>query len=334
MVYDINGYKPIPTGTTGGWERLADEAPVIGGAMGTIFDCYVIREEGIFKMWFSWRPAQAIMYTTSPDGLTWELPTVALLRDLNSDWQCEEVSRPTLVKKDGIYHMWYTGHGLENGIPTTSIGYAVSSDGIHWERPYPNPVMKGEIPWEKRMIWCPHVIYEPEEKVYKMWYSGGAQPGSIECQAIGYATSSDGIHWQRDLRNPIFEANNDCQWEMYKVSASYVWKRDGWYYMTYLGSDSDMRAQNGLARSRDGITNWERHPSNPIVAGTEGKWDCQGICKLTVIEVEDGYMGWYNGFNNTIEEMGVVKHTGFDLGFDQPNERGGRKYYPKINRVD
>ena len=50
MVYDINGYKPIPTGTTGGWERLADEAPVIGGAMGTIFDCYVIREEGIFKM--------------------------------------------------------------------------------------------------------------------------------------------------------------------------------------------------------------------------------------------------------------------------------------------
>ena len=26
MVYDINGYKPIPTGTTGGWERLADEA--------------------------------------------------------------------------------------------------------------------------------------------------------------------------------------------------------------------------------------------------------------------------------------------------------------------
>lgn len=143
MVYDINGYKPIPTGTTGGWERLADEAPVIGGAMGTIFDCYVIREEGIFKMWFSWRPAQAIMYTTSPDGLTWELPTVALLRDLNSDWQCEEVSRPTLVKKDGIYHMWYTGHGLENGIPTTSIGYAVSSDGIHWERPYPNPVMKG-----------------------------------------------------------------------------------------------------------------------------------------------------------------------------------------------
>ena len=57
-------------------------------------------------------------------------------------------------------------------------------------------------------------------------------------------------------------------------------------------------------------------------------------CKLTVIEVEDGYMGWYNGFNNTIEEMGVVKHTGFDLGFDQPDERGGRKYYPKINRVD
>lgn len=90
MVYDINGYKPIPTGTTGGWERLADKEPVIGGAMGTIFDCYVIREEGLFKMWFSWRPAQAIMYTTSLDGLNWELPTVALLRDFDSPWQSEE----------------------------------------------------------------------------------------------------------------------------------------------------------------------------------------------------------------------------------------------------
>ena len=45
-------------------------------------------------------------------------------------------------------------------------------------------------------------------------------------------------------------------------------------------------------------------------------------------------MGWYNGFNNTIEEMGVVKHKGFDLGFSDANERGERKYYPKMNWVD
>ena len=108
MIYDVNGYKPIPTGTTGGWKRIADEKPAIGGAMGTIFDCYVIREDGLFKMWYSWRPAKAIMYTTSSDGIHWELPIVALLRDFSLPWQCEEVSRPTLIKKDGLYSVSYT----------------------------------------------------------------------------------------------------------------------------------------------------------------------------------------------------------------------------------
>lgn len=338
MEFNKNSYKPVPSGTTGGWKRLSDQAPVLGGVMGTVFDCYVIVEDGLYKMWFSWRPAKAIMYTTSEDGLSWEMPMVALLRDFDSPWQCEEVSRPTIVKKDGLYHMWYTGHGFCGYEPTTSIGYAVSRDGIHWDRPYPDPVLQGELPWEKHMIWCPHVLYEEEQGLYKMWFSGGATPTSIECQAIGYAVSDDGIHWTRDIRNPVFQADVRNQWEAYKVSANYVWKQDGWYYMTYLGSDTDMRAQNGLARSRDGITGWQRHPSNPILAGTEGKWDCLGICKLSVIQVESGLLGWYNGFNNRIEEMGVLYHEGFDMGFPREgesvvNERGDRPYHPPFNRV-
>ena len=37
-------------------------------------------------------------------------------------------------------------------------------------------------------------------------------------------------------------------------------------------------------------------------------------------------MGWYNGGNRKIEEIGIVYHEGFDLGFETdgkpaPNER-------------
>lgn len=122
-----------------------------------------------------------------------------------------------------------------------------------------------------------------------MWYSGGATH-LAEANTIGYATSKDGIHWEKNVMNPIFTPDPTIHWEMYKVSANYVWKHDGWYYMTYLGSDSDMCAASGMARSRDGITNWQRHPDNPTFGAIEGDWDCAGICKVTVIDTGDGYM--------------------------------------------
>jgi predicted GH43/DUF377 family glycosyl hydrolase len=335
LMFNPDGYKPIPVGTTGGWRKPLDK-PLFDPGLGTVFDNYVIKEGSIFKMWYSWRPARAIVYTTSNDGITWTLPKVVLTRLPGSAWENSEVSRPTLVYKDETYYMWYTGHNWTTPA-YCAIGLVTSKDGIHWERHHTTPVLAPDLPWERNMIWCPHVIYDKDENIFKMWYSGGATDHA-EADAIAYATSKDGIHWIKDGRNPIFLPVRNNMWEMYKVSASYVWQRDGWYYMTYLGSDSDMRAYSGLARSRDGITNWERHPSNPIIAGTEGSWDWAGICKVTVMETETGYIGWYNGCNNKLEEMGLVIHDGFDLGFTvdgkpAKNERGDVAYIPPINAV-
>ena len=157
-----------------------------------------------------------------------------------------------------------------------------------------------------------------------------------EADAIGYATSKDGINWTKHPDNPIFKPDPDTHWEMYKVSANYVWKHDDWYYMTYLGSDSDMRAANGMARSRDGI-HWQRHPDNPTFGAIEGDWDCAGNCKATVVDTGDGYMAWYNGFNNTLEEMGLAIHKGYDFGFPPEGEtrinvRGNYPCKPLINK--
>ncbi len=44
--------------------------------------------------------------------------------------------------------------------------------GIHWER-FNTPVLVPDQPWEQKAVMCPHVIYEEETGVYKMWYSGG-----------------------------------------------------------------------------------------------------------------------------------------------------------------
>ena len=166
-MHNPNQYKPIPCGVMAGWERVGNE-PVFGGAMGTVFDNYVIYEDGIYKMWYSWRPVTCIVYAESTDGRNWTLPKVVLTYDEESEWECSEVSRPTIIHKDGIYHMWYTGHKWCGRHSTSVIGYATSEDGIHWHK-YGKPVMVCTQPWEREMIWCPHVIWEEEENKYKMW---------------------------------------------------------------------------------------------------------------------------------------------------------------------
>ena len=43
-----------------------------------------------------------------------------------------------------------------------------------------------------------------------------------EPNAVGYAESSDGIHWQKAPANPIFVADTEHAFERHKVTAAQV----------------------------------------------------------------------------------------------------------------
>ena len=302
--------KYVPMGASGGWEKVGKE-PVLGAEYGTTFDVCVLRENGLYQMWFSWRNVRLIAYTQSADGIRWELPRAVLTAVPGSDWEGMEVNRPTVVKKDGLYHMWYTGQmfALENQLSRSCIGYATSADGLHWNR-RERPVLEPEGGWERYCAMCPHVIWDEEARVWKMWYSAGHMQ---EADAIGYAESRDGIHWQKHPQNPIFRPDEDAYWEMTKVEACYVLKEPDEYRMFYMGVNGDGNSAIGLARSRDGVTGWERHPDNPILAGTDGLWDWKGTCKASVLRDEHGYQMWYNGSNQYGEQVGYAYHRGLDL---------------------
>lgn len=223
---------------------------------------------------------------------------------------------PAVIKIDGVYHMWYTGQSdcgtlNDEWVGKSAIGYATSADGLHWEK-CREPVLVPEAPWEYIALMCPHVLYENGK--FRMWYSGGEQG---EPDAIGYAESSDGIHWTKNPSNPIFTPVKDHSFEHTKVTASHVMKLGDWYQMFYIGFDRYMMPSVGVARSKDGITGWERHPENPILAGTDDEWDQLGICKPYVIQRGDRLIMFYNGCNRRLEELGVVYHDGLDLGYDK-----------------
>ena len=80
------------------------------------------------------------------------------------------------------------------------------------------PVFYAEKPWETGSTATPvsgGVWYDEDEKLYKMWYSAGF------CNRLAYATSQDGIHWERPALNP--QGNNLILRDNVHVCSSTVW---------------------------------------------------------------------------------------------------------------
>src|SRR5713226_4685070 len=106
-------------------------------------------------------------------------------------------------------------------------------------------------------------------------------------------------------------------WEKHKVTACQVEKRGGWYLMFYIGFRDEPHAQIGLARSRDGLTNWQRHPANPIIRPGRDQWDHDACYKPYAIFDGQKWLLWYNGRHGSLEQIGLVFHDGEDLGFEK-----------------
>ncbi len=274
--------------------------PIFGsGEIGTAFDVYVTREENRYRMDFSWRKKKACAVTFSDDGIHWSAPQITLAHDESTGWE-DRVNRNCVLKIDGVYKMWYTGQAREHSY----IGYAESTDGIHFERKCAEPIMISEYPWEGESVMNPCVLYENGE--YRMWYSAGE---TYEPNVLAYATSKDGIHWDKLRFNPIIVCDPDNTYEQARVGGCQVIKVEDEYYIFYIGYEDIDTARICVAKSKDGVIGWEKSPLNPIVSPDAGTWDGEACYKPSVIwnEEEQKWMLWYNGRNGIDEFIGLAE---------------------------
>ena len=294
------------TETTAGW-RKSPKSPVLGGDLGTCFDISVLKEGDTYRMWFSWRPKKSIALVESKDGIVWSKPVIVLGPNDKTDWE-EDINRPVVIKHGDLYRMWYTGQARGK----SWIGYATSKDGTSWQRESHHPVLSADKPWEKVAVMCPHVLFDDQAGLYRMWYSGGEQ---YEPDAIGHADSKDGLTWVKRGDDPIFKPDPALNWEKDRVTACQVIRQGDGYLMFYIGFRDKDHAQIGVARSKDGITGWRRHPANPIIRPDQGKWDQDAVYKPYAIFDGRKWLLWYNGRRGGVEQIGMAIHEGEDLGF-------------------
>lgn len=311
----VTGRLPPPAAaeTSAGWKKFEGN-PVMGGKYGTCFDISVLRDGDKYRMWLSWRPKKAVALVESKDGIHWsEPPQIVLGPRTETAWE-DDINRPYVLKKGDTYHMWYTGQvkpGSQDG--HSWIGYATSPDGVTWKRMSDKPVLTFDQPWEKNIaVMCPSVLWDEQAGLFRMWYSGGEQN---EPNAIGFATSPDGLSWKKYERNPVFSAEPKNLWERHKVAGVQVLKNGDWYVMFYIGYQTEPKARICLARSKDGITDWQRHPANPIIFPGKDKWDHDACYKPYAIFDGQKWLLWYNGRHGGLEQIGAAFHVGEDLGF-------------------
>ena len=282
-----------------------DGNPVFGNiGTGTMFDAYVWKPDGkTLRMDVSWRPKSALAVTFSEDGIHWSEPQITLDLTDACDWE-NNLNRNCVLPDpfgDG-YLMYYTGQWWDHTGGYSKIGLARSADGIHFERVQREPVMVPEADFEGASVMNPFVMYENGK--FRMWYAAGE---TYEPNVICYAESDDGIRWNKYAGNPIFRGNPEKEYEKARIGACHVLPEGDGYLMFYIGYRDIHTACVCAARSKDGITGWERVPENPLVMPDPGTWDACSCYKPTVIRDEDGsYHLWYNGRVDGYEYIGYA----------------------------
>ena len=114
--------------------------------------------------------------------------------------------------------------------------------------PYPsNPIFSGTggDTWDRLIRERGFILFD--EGIYKLWYSG-YNMDIYDTIYLGYATSADGVHWDRYDHNPIF----DEKW----TEDMFVEKVDGMYYMFAEDENEEGHAlvsKNGISWKEQGL---------------------------------------------------------------------------------
>lgn len=234
-------------------------------------------------MWYegydgiNWR----IGYATSNDGYKWIKHQNFVLDNLDSI-DDKNAHDPRVLLIDGAYKMWHVSSSQY--LNNFHINFTTSLNGINWFEPQVNILGPSNI-WEmEKGISYPYVLFNNNQ--YKMWYGAYGPIDGASSWRIGYATSSDGIGWNK-YSNPILTANK--LWEGPSVASPQIIVENNIYHMFYHASGGI-----GHAVSSDGIY-WQKDPDNPILTPGPADFDSRRLLNPFVIKGDGIYYLYYTG---------------------------------------
>jgi beta-1,2-mannobiose phosphorylase / 1,2-beta-oligomannan phosphorylase len=221
--------------------------------------------------------------------LTRASSTPVLLPDPASDWETYNVFNPSVIYANGLFHMHYRAQGLDW---ISRIGYAVSEDGVHWNR-LRRPVLEPINAAESRGVEDPRVT--EIDGTYYMAYTayGSSGPEAFRITPM-YARSHNLITWERIGPLVQGEDNKDHVLFPRRIGERYV-------------SLHRRPPQVWLAESDDLITWPEAHMRAMFGPRPDNGWDEKRVGGNGVpIETAKGWLMLYHAYDdNHVYRLGV-----------------------------
>ena len=195
------------------------------------------------------------------------------------------------------YHLFFLYASRAIGDPDgrhhrASIGHAVSTDLVRWERVVDALVRSDPPAFDDLATWTGSVIRDPDGTWF-MFYTGATLTEAGNVQTIGYATSTDLYRWTKNPDNPVLRADPqwyeklaDSQWhdEAFRDPFVFADPDDHGYHMLITARANhgapDDRGVVGHAWSAD-LRHWEPRP--PLTGPGQGF----GQLEVTQVEVID-----------------------------------------------
>jgi predicted GH43/DUF377 family glycosyl hydrolase len=281
----------------------------------------VLKRDGAYHMWYGGSATDrldgpiSIGYATSADGIGWSrVGDGPVLAPRPDNFDFNHVQRPAVLADGDTLRLWYGG-GRNPG--DHAIGYATSVDGIHWVR-HPSAVLQtgpaGE--WNAEYV-SPGTVLK-EDGIFKMWFYGGiglaefGYWGSASRQAIGFATSVDGINWtvydDSTTTDPPYQFSDPVLtpseiWEGNTVVNPGVLRTPDGYEMWYVGYHANA-GFIGHATSSDGIA-WTKNRQNPVL--TLPPWGAGSSMLLfpSVLREGDTDRLWYSAWSSSPDQSRI-----------------------------
>jgi len=275
--------NPLLGPTSGAWDSGFTTAPV------------VLYDGASYRMWYDGGHATAtgIGFANSTDGIHWnKYSGPVLLPGPPGSWDSSQIQLGSVLWNGTMFLMAYRGENtttFQNG----AIGVAGSLDGISWIKYSGNPVLTSSD--VHVTIGRPFALRW--QITYNMWYAGrSATSAPIN---IFYATSSNGITWTKWPSPVISPSSNPNLWDSATVTSPSVVRVGLRFGLWYTGlNQSGTTPQIGYATSTDGAV-WNKTLTPVLSPGPPGSWDSAGVEQPDVVNGANGYMMYYDGFNET-----------------------------------
>ena len=202
-------------------------------------------------------------HAVSYDLQHWEPRGTALAAGQAGSWDDRAIWTGSVIVRDGLAYMFYTGTSNAEQGHVQRIGLALSTDLTHWQRYTDHPLVdldtrwyepQGTEQWQAQAWRDPHVVYSAEEQMYYMFLCARANTGAFDGRGvIGLARSKNLLTWE--TLPPVSIPGNFAEMEVPQVVPL-----QGRYYLLFCAAHhaSDAPLSNG----------WHWYGTHYLVADT------------------------------------------------------------------